>query len=81
MVHIFISVDIAQMHLDENNVSLSLKAQEIRAYLLSCGSDIKEESSSPLHEDLDQMLSACDVNFKNEIGLWAIILYWTGLYS
>ncbi|XP_067043916.1 eukaryotic translation initiation factor 3 subunit M-like [Acropora muricata] len=49
------------------------QAQEIRAYLLSCGSDIKEESSSPLHEDLDQMLSACDVNFKNEIELEGVM--------
>ncbi|KAJ7390489.1 Eukaryotic translation initiation factor 3 subunit M [Desmophyllum pertusum] len=42
------------------------QAQEIRGYLKSCGADIKEESSSPLHEDLEQLLSACDINFKTE---------------
>ena len=47
-----------------------LKAQEIRSYLKSCGADIKEESTSPLHADLEQLLSACDINFKNESGLF-----------
>ena len=45
------------------------QAQEIRGYLKSCGADIKEESSSPLHEDLEQLLSACDINFKTESGM------------
>ncbi|KAL9955539.1 hypothetical protein ACROYT_G036876 [Oculina patagonica] len=47
------------------------QAQEIRGYLKSCGADIKEESTSPLHEDLDQLLSACDINFKTESELEA----------
>lgn len=49
------------------------QAQEIRAYLKSCGADIKEETSSPLHEDLDQLLSACDINFKNESELEGVM--------
>jgi len=51
-----------------------LKAQEIRGYLKSFGADIKEESTTPLHEDLEQLLAACDVSFKNETGLFACSL-------
>ena len=47
-----------------------LKAQEIRGYLKSFGADIKEESTTPLHEDLEQLLAACDISFKNETGLF-----------
>ena len=42
----------------------------MRAYLISCGADIKEDSTAPLHEDLDQLLSACNITFKNEMGTW-----------
>lgn len=49
------------------------QAQEIRSYLRSCGADIKEEISTPLHEDLDQLLSACDINFKNESELEGVM--------
>lgn len=49
------------------------QAQEIRAYLRSCGADIKEESTTPLHEDLDQLLSACDITFKNESELEGVM--------
>ena len=45
------------------------KALEIRGYLKSCGADINEESMSPLHEDLEQLLMACDINFKSEAGM------------
>ena len=47
----------------------SNQALEIRGYLKSCGADINEESMSPLHEDLEQLLMACDINFKSEAGM------------
>ena len=47
----------------------SIQALEIRGYLKSCGADINEESMSPLHEDLEQLLMACDINFKSEAGM------------
>lgn len=49
------------------------QAQEIRGYLKSCGADIKEESTSPLHEDLEQLLAACDINFKTESELEGVM--------
>ncbi|PFX32053.1 eukaryotic translation initiation factor 3 subunit M-like [Stylophora pistillata] len=49
------------------------QAQEIRAYLKSCGADINEESMSPLHEDLEQLLIACDINFRTEAELEGVM--------
>ena len=52
----------------------SNKALEIRGYLKSCGADINEESMSPLHEDLEQLLMACNINFKSEAGMCLKVL-------
>ncbi|CAH3106685.1 unnamed protein product [Pocillopora meandrina] len=49
------------------------QALEIRGYLKSCGADINEESMSPLHEDLEQLLMACDINFKSEAELEGVM--------
>ncbi|RMX60073.1 hypothetical protein pdam_00004497 [Pocillopora damicornis] len=49
------------------------QALEIRGYLKSCGADINEESMSPLHEDLEQLLVACDINFKSEAELEGVM--------
>lgn len=49
------------------------QAQEIRGYLKSFGADIKEESTTPLHEDLEQLLAACDISFKNETELEGVM--------
>lgn len=49
------------------------QAQEIRAYLKSCGADINEESMSPSHEDLEQLLIACDINFRTEAELEGVM--------
>ena len=59
---------VQMIHVHKSIFYFFFKAQEIRAYLRSCGADIKEESTTPLHEDLDQLLSACDITFKNESG-------------
>ena len=44
------------------------KAQELRSYLRDNGANIKEETITPLHDELEELINACNMCFKTEAG-------------
>ncbi|KAK3699157.1 hypothetical protein QZH41_011878 [Actinostola sp. cb2023] len=49
------------------------QVREIRAYFISKEADIKEESATPLQEELSQLLDCCHVCFRNENGMESVM--------
>ena len=46
------------------------KAQELRTFLRDNGANVPEESKTPLQDELEELIGACDLCFKSEAGMF-----------